>query len=88
MYKPYDVKSQSGVKNSAAALSLKITLTRIRSPQNLKNWLTLKNGYPLARFGRYESETFRVDAQDLCAQRLEGIVFPKNCQKSKYWPLK
>ena len=32
---------------------------------------------PPARFGRYRAETFRVDAQDPGAQRLEEAFFRK-----------
>ena len=32
---------------------------------------------PPARFGRYRAETFRVDAQDPCAHRLEEAFFRK-----------
>ena len=32
---------------------------------------------PLARFGQYRAKTFRVDAQDPGAQRLEGAFSRK-----------
>ena len=35
------------------------------------------NPPPAARFGRYRAETFRVDAQDPGAQRLEEAFFRK-----------
>ena len=38
---------------------------------------TYQNANPPARFGRYRTETFRVDAQDPGAQRLVEAFFRK-----------